>query len=354
LSNETEGRKAMTINHRRSGFPVGARQVFALPRRTFLQSAGAAAALVALPKIAVASDYPARAVHMIVGFPPGGVTDLGARIVSEWLSQRLGQSFVIENKPGASTQLAAEAVVHAPADGYTLLMASSTNAINVALYDKHSYDFIHDIAPVASVVRFPLVLEVHPSFPAKSVSELIAYTRANPGQVNLASIGIGSASHLAGELFKMTAGIRMTHVPYRGSGPMLSDVLSGQVPVAFDNLPSSIEHIRAGKLRALAVTTATRLDILPDVPAVKETLPGYEASAWIGVGAPAGTPADVIATLNDQINAGLADPQIRARVGNLSAVVLAGSPADFTRLIADDVAKWTRVIRTADIKPDLS
>jgi tripartite-type tricarboxylate transporter receptor subunit TctC len=325
-----------------------------LPRRRFLQAISAAAATSALPQLVLASDYPARPVHLIVGFPPGGVTDLGARIMGEWLAGRLNQSFVIENRPGASTQLAAETVVRAPADGYTLLMASSTNAINVALYDKHSYDFVHDIAPVASVLRFPLVLEVHPSLPIKTVPELIAYARANPGQLNLASFGTGTGSHLAGELFKMMAGVKMIHVPYRGSGPMLVDLLGGQVQAAFDNLPSSIEHIRAGRLRPLAVTTAVRLELLPDVPAVKETLPGYEASAWIGIGAPANTPADVIATLNDAINAGLNDPQIRARANNLSAIVLQGSPADFGKLIADDVVKWTRVIRTADIKPEQS
>ena len=325
-----------------------------LPRRKFLQAISAAAATSALPQLVSASDYPARPVHLIVGFPPGGVTDLGARIMGEWLAGRLNQSFVIENRPGASTQLAAETVVRAPADGYTLLMASSTNAINVALYDKHSYDFVHDIAPVASVLRFPLVLEVHPSLPIKTVPELIAYARANPGQLNLASFGTGTGSHLAGELFKMMAGVKMIHVPYRGSGPMLVDLLGGQVQAAFDNLPSSIEHIRAGRLRPLAVTTAVRLELLPDVPAVKETLPGYEASAWIGIGAPANTPADVIATLNDAINAGLNDPQIRARANNLSAIVLQGSPADFGKLIADDVVKWTRVIRTADIKPEQS
>ena len=325
-----------------------------LPRRKFLQTIGAAAATSALPQLATASDYPARPVHLIVGFPPGGVTDLGARMMGEWLAGRFNQPFVIENRPGASTQLAAETVVRASADGYTLLMASSTNAINVALYDKHSYDFVRDIAPVASVLRFPLVLEVHPSLPIKTVPELIAYARANPGKLNLASFGTGTGSHLAGELFKMMAGIKMVHVPYRGSGPMLIDLLGGQVQAAFDNLPSSIEHIRAGRLRPLAVTTAVRLELLPDVPAVKETLPGYEASAWIGIGAPANTPADVIATLNEEINAGLADPQIRAHAGNLSAIVLQGSPADFGKLIAEDVVKWTRVIRTADIKPEQS
>ena len=328
-----------------------------LPRRQFLQVAGAAAAAAAasaVPQFAWASEYPERPVRIIVGFPPGGVTDLGARIVGEWLSQRLNQTFIVENKPGASTQIAAEAVVHAPADGYTLLMDSSTNAINVALYGNRNYDFVRDIAPVASVVQFPLVLEVHPSLPVKTVAELIAYAKANPSQMNLASFGTGTGSHLAGELFKMMAGIKMVHVPYRGSGPMLVDLLGGQVQVAFDNLPSSIEYIRAGRLRPLAVTTATRLDALPDVPALSETLPGYVATSWIGVGAPADTPADIIALLNNEINAGLLDPQIKAKLANLSAVALAGSPADFGKLIADDVAKWTRVVRVADIKPEQS
>jgi len=341
----------LTMKHRVARL-AREQEVMKLPRRRFLQVAGAAVAASALPQRASAFGYPARPVHIIVGFPPGGVTDLGARILGEWLAERLNQPFVIENRPGASTQLAAEAVVHAPADGYTLLMASSTNAINVALYDKHNYDFIHDIAPVASVVQFPLVLEVHPSVQVTTVAELVAAAKASPSQINLASFGTGTGSHLAGELFKMMAGIKMVHVPYRGSSPMLVDLLGGQVQAAFDNLPSSIEYIRAGKLRPLAVTTATRLDALPDVPALRETLSGYEASSWIGVGAPATTPADIIAALNKEINAALADPQIRARVANLSAVVLAGSPADFGRLIADDVAKWTKVIRAADIRPE--
>jgi len=328
--------------------------VMKLPRRRLLQVAGAAVAASALPRLASAFDYPVRPVRIVVGFPPGGVTDVGARFLGEWLTGRLNQPFVIENKPGASTQIAAEAVVHAPADGYTLLMASSTNAINVALYEKHNYDFIHDIAPVASVMHFPLVLVVHPSVPVETVPELMSYAKANPGQMNLGSFGTGTGSHLAGELFKMMAGIAMVHVPYRGSAPMLVDLLGGHVQAAFDNLPSSIEYIRTGKLRPLAVTTAKRLDALPDVPALSETLPGYEASSWIGVGAPANTPTDIIGALNTEINAALADPQIGAKIANLSAVTLAGSPADFGKLIAEDVAKWTKVIRAADIKPEQS
>jgi len=328
-----------------------------LQRRQFLQLAGGAGAALAapiLPRVALALDYPARPVHIVVGFPAGGVTDLGARLMGQWLSDRLGQPFVIDNKPGASTQIAAEAVVQALPDGYTLLMASSTNAINVALYDRHNYDFVGDIAPVAGVMQFPLVLEVHPSLPFKTAAELIAYASRHPGQMNLASFGTGTGSHLAGEMFKMMAGIDMLHVPYRGSAPMLVDLLGGQVQVAFDNLPSSIEYIRAGKLRPLAVTTAMRLQALPQVPTLSETLPGYQASAWIGLGAPANTPADIIGRLNAEINAALADPDISAKAANLSAVVLPGTPADFGKLIAEDVAKWTKVIRVAKIRPEQS
>jgi len=320
-------------------------------RREFLQIAAAALAAPAMPQLAFALGYPSRPVQIIVGFPPGGVTDVGARLIGQWLSNRLGQPFVIENRPGASTQLAAETVVHSPADGYTLLMASSTNAINVALYEEPNYDFIHDIAPVASFIRFPLVLEVNPSVPVTTVSELIAYINANPGQINLASFGVGTSGHLAGELFKMMAGIKMLHVPYRGSAPMLVDLIGGHVQAAFDNLPSSIEYIKAGKLRPLAVTTSARLDILPDIPTLAETLPGYEASAWIGIGAPANTPTDTIDALNKEINAGLLDPRIKARVASLSAIEIGGSPADFGKLIAEDVAKWANVIRAANIKP---
>jgi tripartite-type tricarboxylate transporter receptor subunit TctC len=327
-------------------------EVVKLPRRQFLQLAGAAFAAPALPQFASALDYPTRPARIIVGFPAGGVTDLGARLLGQWLSERLNQPFVIENKPGASTQIAAETVAHAPADGYTLLMVSSTNAINATFYAKRDYDFVRDIAPVASVIRFPLVLVVHPSVPVETISELITYAKANPGQLNLASFGIGTGSHLAGEMFKMTAGVKMAHVPYRGSAPMLADLIGGHVQAAFDNLPSSIEYIRGGKLRALAVTTATRLDALPDTPTLGETLSGYEASSWIGIGAPANTPADIIDKLNEEIDAGLLDPKIRARIASLSAVALPGSPADFRKLIAEDVEKWGDVIRSGNIIPD--
>lgn len=321
-----------------------------LPRRKFLQLAGATLASPILPQIASALDYPTRPVRIIVGFPAGGVTDLGARLIGQWLSDHLGQPFVVENKPGGSTQIAAETVATAPADGYTLLMDSSTNAINVTLFKKHNYDFVHDIAPVAGFIRFPLVLVVNPSLPVNTAPELIAYVKANPDKVNLASFGTGTGSHLAGELFKMMADIKMLHVPYRGSGPMLIDLLGGHVPAAFDNLPSSIEHIRAGKLRALAVTTANRLDALPNVPTLAETLPGYEASSWIGVGAPAKTPKDIVDKLNKEINAALMDRQIQSKIAKMSAVVLPGSAADFGKLISVDVEKWAKVIHAANIK----
>jgi tripartite-type tricarboxylate transporter receptor subunit TctC len=325
-------------------------EIVKIPRRKFLQLAGATFAFPVLPQIASALDYPTRPVRIIVGFPAGGVTDLGARLIGQWLSDHLGQPFVVENKPGGSTQIAAETVATAPADGYTLLMDSSTNAINVTLFKKHNYDFVHDIAPVAGFIRFPLVLVVNPSLPVNTAPELIAYVKANPDKVNLASFGTGTGSHLAGELFKMMADIKMLHVPYRGSGPMLIDLLGGHVPAAFDNLPSSIEHIRAGKLRALAVTTAKRLDALPNVPTLAETLPGYEASSWIGVGAPAKTPTDIIDKLNKEINAALMDAQIQSKIAKMSAVVLPGSAADFGKLISIDVEKWAKVIHTANIK----
>jgi tripartite-type tricarboxylate transporter receptor subunit TctC len=277
---------------------------------------------------------------------------IGARLIAQWLSERLGRPFVIENRPGVGTHVATEAVVRAPADGYTLLMVTGANAINASLYDKLNYNFVRDIAPVASVIRSPFVLEVYPAVPVKTVPELIAYAKANPGKINMASFGIGSASHLSGEMFKTITGIEMLHVPYRGSAPMVIDLLSGQVQLAFDNLPASIEQIRAGKLRPLAVTTATRSEALPDVPALGEILPGYEASAWIGVGAPKNTPAEIIDKLNKEINAALADPKIKARFADLSGTVVAGSPADFGNLIADEAEKWGKVIRTANIKPE--
>jgi tripartite-type tricarboxylate transporter receptor subunit TctC len=321
-------------------------------RRQFLHLAAGAAALPAVSRIARAQAFPTRPVRIIVGFSAGGTTDIGARLIAQWLSERLGRPFVIENRPGVGTHIATEAVVRAPGDGYTLLMVTGANAINATLYDKLNYNFVRDIAPVASVIRSPFVLEVYPAVPVKTVPELVAYSKANPGKINMASFGIGSGSHLSGEMFKMITGIEMLHVPYRGSAPMVIDLLSGQVQLAFDNLPASIEQIRAGKLRPLAVTTATRSEALPDVPALGEILPGYEASAWIGIGAPKNTPAEIIDKLNKEINAALADPKIKVRFADLSGTVIAGSPADFGKLIADETEKWAKVIRAANIKPE--
>jgi tripartite-type tricarboxylate transporter receptor subunit TctC len=298
-----------------------------LPRRTFLHLAAGAAALPAVSRIAWAQTYPTRPVHLIAGFPPGGVVDVFARLIGQWLSQRLGQVFVIENRAGAGGNLAAEAMVKAPPDGYTLLMIGSNNAWNVTLYNNLSFNFIRDIAPVASIYRGPAVLVVHPSFPAKSVPELIAYAKSNPGKINMASGGVGSTQHVYGELFKMMAGVDMLHVSYRGGGPALSDLLAGQVPVMFDTLATSIEHIRADKLRALAVTSATRSEVLPNIPTVGDFVPGYEATGWQGVGAPRDTPAEIIDKLNGAINAGLADPKMKARIADFGYTVFASSPA---------------------------
>ena len=305
-----------------------------LARRAFLHLASGAAALPAMSRIAGAQSYPTRLVRIVVGFPAGGTTDIAARLIGQWLSERLGQPFVVENRAGAGTHIATEAVARAPSDGYTLLMVTATNALNTALYDKLNYDFVRDIAPVANVIRTPFVLEVHPSVPVTTVAQLIAYAKANPGKINMASFGANTGSHLSGELFKLMSGVDMLHVPYRGSAPMLIDLLSGQVQLAFDNLPASIEHIRAGKLRALAVTTTARSEALPDVPALGETLPGYEWSAFIGVGAPKNTPTEIIEKLNKEINAALADPKIRSRFADLSGSVMTGSPTDFGKYLS--------------------
>ena len=323
-----------------------------LARRTFLQLAAAAAALPALPRAAPAQAWPNRPLRLVVGFPAGGTTDIAARLIGQWLSDRLGQPVVIENRPGAGANLAAETVVRAPPDGYTLLAATSSNVINTTFYQKLSFNFVRDIAMVAGVTRSPLVLEVHPSLPVKSVPELIAHAKANPGKIALASFGTGTTSHVAGELFKMTAGVDLFHVPYRGSAPLVTDLLSGLVQAAFDNLPASIEHIRAGKLRALAVGTAERSPALPDVPTVAEFLPGFEASAWVAVGAPKATPAEIVERLNREINAGLADPRIKARLAELGGTVFVGTPADFDRLVAEQTEKWGKVIRAANIKAE--
>jgi tripartite-type tricarboxylate transporter receptor subunit TctC len=323
-----------------------------LPRRQFLHVAAGAASIPAIPGIARAQAYPTRRVRIVVGFSAGGTADLGARLIAQWLSERLAAPFVVENRPGAATNIAAELVVRAPADGYTLLMVTGVNAVNATLYSNLDFNFIRDIAPVAGVNRSPFVLEVHPGVPVKTVSELIAYAKANPGKLNTASLGTGTGSHLGGELFKMSAGIEMLHVPYRGSAPMLIDLISGQVQVAFDNLPSSIEHIRSGTLRALAVTTATRSPALPDIPTLDEILPSFEASAWQGIGAPRDTPNEIIDKLNETINAGLAEPRIKAQLADLGATVLALSPAAFGELIVDETDKWGEVIRAANIKPE--
>ena len=322
-----------------------------LPRRKFLRLAAGAAALPAVSHFAWAQTYPTRPVRLVVGFPPGGGTDITARLIGQWLSDRLGQQFVIENRPGAGSNIATEGVARAAADGYTLLLASTVHAINATFYDRLSYNFLRDIAPVAGVIRVPNLMEVNPSLPPKSVPEFIAYAKANPGKVNYASGGNGTAQHLAGELFKIMTGVDMVHVPYRGDAPALTDLIGGQVQVMFGNMPSSIEHIRAGKLRPLAVTTAARSEALPDLPPVGDFVPGYEASTWQGLGAPGNTPAEIVDKLNKEINAALSDPKIKARLADLGGTVLSGSPADFGRLIADETEKWGKVIRAANIKP---
>jgi tripartite-type tricarboxylate transporter receptor subunit TctC len=323
-----------------------------VPRRQFLQLATCAATVPAASQITWAQPYPSRLVRIVVGAPPGGPVDISARLIGQWLSERLGQPFVIENRPGAGGNTATEAVVRAPADGHTLLLAYASSAINATLFDKLNYDFTRDIAPVASLNRIPLVLEVHPTFPAKTVLELIAYARENPGKVSLASPGNGTGPHVAGELFKMMTGVNVVHVPYRGSPPMLSDLLGGHVQVAFDGLSSSIEHIKAGKLRALAVATARRLDALPDVPIVADAIPGFEASGWCGVVAPKSTSAEIVDKLNKEINAGLADPKIVARLTDLGTTPFASTANDFGGFISDEIEKWAKVVRFAGLKPD--
>ncbi len=323
-----------------------------LPRRQFLHLAAGAAALPAVSRVAWAQAYPSRPVRVIVGFAAAGSTDILARLMGQWLSERLGQQFIVDNRPGASGNIAAEAGVRAPADGYTLLMVGAINAINATLYDKLNYNLIRDIAPVAGIIRAPNVMVVNPSVPANTVPGLIAYAKANPRKLNMASPGTGSSPHVSGELFKMMAGVDMVHVPYRSGGPALTDLLGGQVQVMFVTTVSSIEYIKAGRLRALAVTTATRSDALPDIPTVGEFVPGYEASTWFGVGAPKATPTEVVEKLNKEINAGLADPKIKARLADLGGTPLVVSPADFGKMIADETEKWRKVIRAANIKPE--
>jgi tripartite-type tricarboxylate transporter receptor subunit TctC len=323
-----------------------------LPRRNFLYLTAGAAALPAVSRIARAQAYPSRPVRLIASFAPGGSSDIIARLMGQWLSERLGQPFVIENRPGGGGNIGTEAVVRASPDGSTLLIIGGWNAINATLYDKLSFNFIRDIAPVAGIHREPYVIVVHPSVPAKTVPEFIAYAKANPGKVTMASGGIGAPSHVSGELFKMRAGVNLVHVPYRGGGPAVTDLLGGQVQVMFAPTPPSIEHIRSGKLRALAVTTATRSDALPDIPTVGEFVPGYEASSWYGVGAPKATPAEIVEKLNKEVNAALDDPKMKARLADLGGTPLPGSPAEAGKLIADETEKWGKVIRTLNIKAE--
>src|SRR6267142_1408191 len=316
-----------------------------LPRRQFLQFAAAAAALPALSRFAFAEPYPTRSVHWLVSFTPGGSSDILARLMGQWLSDRLGQQFVIENRPGAGTNIATETVVRAAPDGYTLLLATPANAINATLYDKLNFNFIRDVAPVAGIIRAPNVMVVSNSLPAKTVAEFIAYAKANPTKVNMASSGVGASSHLSGELFKMMAQIEMVHVPYRGTPPAITDMLGGQVQVMFSTVPTAIEYIRAGTLRALAVTTATRLEVLPNVPTISAFVPGYESSAWWGVGAPRHTPPEILDKLNKEINAALTDPMMKTRLADLGGTPLTGSPADFGRLIVEETEKWGKVAK---------
>ena len=321
-------------------------------RRQFLRLAAGAATLPALARIASAQTYPTRPVRIIVGFAAGGTTDIISRLIGQWLSERLGQQFVIENRPGASSNLAAETVARAPADGYTLLALTATNSVNATLFDKLSFNLNRDLAMVAGLSRSALVLEVHPSLPAKTVPEFVAHAKANPAKITMASFGSGSTSHVAGELFKMMAGVDLLHVPYRGSGPMLTDLLGGQVHMTFDSLPSSIEYIRTGKLRTLAVSTTTRSDSLPDIPTVADYFPGYDASAWNGVAIPRNTPAEIIDKLNREINAGLADPKMKARIAELGATAIPSSPGEFGRFVSNETEKWGKVVKFAGIKPD--
>ena len=320
-------------------------------RRRFLHLAAGAAAFPALSRTARAQTYPTRPVRWLVGYPAGGSADMVARLIGQHLAEKLGHPFVIENRPGAGNNIATEAAVRAPADGYTLLLVNPANAINATLYDKLNFNFLQDIAPVGGFMRVPNVAVVHPSVPAKTIPEFIAYAKANPGKINMASSGNGVPSHVAGELFKMMAGVDMVHVPYRGSAPALTDLLGGQVQVMFDPLPSSIAHIRAGRLRPLAVTTTTRSEVMPEIPTVGDFLPGYEASTWFGAGVPKNTAAEIVNKLNNEINAALANPKINMRLIDLGGTMLAGSPADFGKLIAAETEKWAKVVKFSGAKP---
>jgi tripartite-type tricarboxylate transporter receptor subunit TctC len=323
-----------------------------LPRRRFLRLAVGAVAMPAVARVASAQAYPSRPVRIIVGFAAGGSSDIGARLIGQWLQERLGQPFVIENRAGAATNIATETVVRAPPDGYTLLMIGPSSTINATLYDKLGFVFLRDIAPVASTIRQPQIMLAHPSLAAKTVPELIAYAKANPGKITMASAGTGSSGHLAGELFKMMAGVNMLHVPYRGAGPALSDLLGGQVLTAVTGISGSIEQVRTGRLRALAVTTTARATALPDVPTVSEFMPGFDAGDVLGVGAPRDTPAEIVDKLNKEVNAALADPKMKARFADLGGTPLALTPAEYGKLLADETEKWGKVIRSANIKSE--
>jgi tripartite-type tricarboxylate transporter receptor subunit TctC len=321
-------------------------------RRNFLRLAAATAALPALPRLARADTYPSRPIHLIFGYTAGGSADMTARLFGQWLSERLGQQFVVESRPGAGTNIATQAVIRAAPDGYTLLLAAPANATNPALFAKLNFDFIRDTAPIAGLIRFPDVVDVNLSLPIHSIPELIAYAKANPGKLNFASSGVGSTLHVAGELFKMMTGADIVHVPYRGGGPALIDLMSGRVQLMFDNLPTSLQFIKAGKLRPLAVTSAERAAVVPELPVVGDFVPGYEASAWYGLAAPKGTPGDIVDKLNREVNAILAQPAAKAQLADLGASLLPGSPGDFGKLIADETEKWGKVIRFAGIKPE--
>ena len=322
-----------------------------LPRRNFLHLAAGAAATTTVSRVARAQAYPSRPVHWIVGYTPGGGNDIFARLMGQWLQAQLGQPFVIENRPGAGSNIATEAVVNARPDGYTILLANFANASNATLYEKLNFNFIRDIVPVAGIVRVPNIMLVNQSLPVKTVPEFIAYAKANPGKMSMASAGIGSTGHLAGELLKMMAGVDFLHVPYRGNAPALTDLLSGQVQILFASLPSSIEYVRTGKARGLAVTSAVRAATEPDLPAVAEFVAGYEVSSWYGIGAPRNTPAEIVETLNKAVNAGLADPKVKKQLDDQGGIEMAGTPADFGKLIADETEKWAKVIKFAGIKP---
>ena len=323
-----------------------------IPRRRCLQLTLAAAAASAFPRFASALDYPTRPVRVIVPVAPGGGADIVARLTCQWLSERLGQQFIVENRPGGGTNIGTEVVVHAPADGYTLLLVNLTHAINATLYEKLNYNFIRDIAPIAGIVGVSNVVEIHPSVPAKTLPDFIAYAKVNPGKINMGSAGNGSSSHMAGELFKMMAGVDLVHVPYRGQGPAMTDLLGGQLQVIFATTPGTTEYVRIGKLHALAVTTAVRAEALPDVPTVADFVPGYESSQWYGLGAPKGTPTEVIDKLNQEVNAALVDSRMKARFADVGGTVLPGSPANFGKLMAEETEKWGKVVKFAGIKAD--